>query len=231
MFKVLFITPPIRSELATPEVREYIQHKKYPLGILSIMTYVKKHVPDCNTKILRVVDDASFKNLPNELASYSPDIVGFPCFSYDLDLIYRVIQKSRTVLPHTHICCGGPHVSFFPKETISLPEVDSIILGDGEKPFLDLCLHLKNKIPLTNQHVYTKSDLQTNTRFTPYLDKNLDDLPISDITLLNDYLSFQKFLNKKFYWRPAHLLRYLLTVTKDELIRSMAVGSKVLFQN
>jgi hypothetical protein len=78
--KVLFCDPPISSKSGTFEVKEFIRHKKYSMGVLSIMTYLKKNMPDCQVKYIKVAEIENEEKYMDELTSYSPDIIGFPCY-------------------------------------------------------------------------------------------------------------------------------------------------------
>lgn len=195
--KVLFCDPPISSKSGTFEVKEFIKHKKYSIGVLSIMTYLKRQMPDCEVKYIKIPAIENEKDYINELRSYSPDIVGFPCYSLDFFMTYQLMKIMKKTFPQSHICCGGPHVNFFPEETLALPEVDSIVMGDGEKPFFELCNSLKEELPIKAEGVYTKESLKEKHVFEPYVYKDINTLPVPDIQLLDDYLSYTSFLTRK----------------------------------
>lgn len=118
-----------------------------PYGLISLAAYIRQyrnyevHILDC------VAEKISFNKLSYYLMELQPAIVGIGAFTYTF---YDVLQTSclvKKVLPDTHVCIGGPHVTLFPEETINHSVIDSLILGDGEISFVRLldCLAEKNK--------------------------------------------------------------------------------------
>ena len=57
---------------------------------------------------------------------------------------YRCIQIAKEVDPGIHVTVGGPHVGIFPQITLENSGCDSVIVGDGELPFLWLVNGLSN---------------------------------------------------------------------------------------
>jgi radical SAM superfamily enzyme YgiQ (UPF0313 family) len=70
-------------------------------------------------------------------------------------------------------------------------------MGDGERPFLDLYNNLPMEEPIKTEGVYTKDCLKEGHAFAPYIYKDINKLPIPDIKLLDDYLSYTSFLTHK----------------------------------
>ena len=60
--------------------------------------------------------------------------------SFTVSMIDVVIaaQNIRKIVPDTHICLGGHHPIAFPFEAASLPEFDSVVVGEGEIVFTEL---------------------------------------------------------------------------------------------
>jgi radical SAM superfamily enzyme YgiQ (UPF0313 family) len=64
-------------------------------------------------------------------------------------------------VPNAHLCLGGHHPIAFPFEAASLPEFDSIVVGEGEIVFAELVKAIENKKPFTDiVGVYTKESIQ-----------------------------------------------------------------------
>lgn len=69
-----------------------------------------------------------------DLALQEPDVVGFSCYIWNIELILPLISNLRKVCPQTAIILGGPEVSFdteFWLETY--PAIDYVIAGEGEE--------------------------------------------------------------------------------------------------
>ncbi len=69
-----------------------------------------------------------------DLARRRPDVVGFSCYIWNIELILPLIANLRKVSPRTVIVLGGPEVSFDTEYWLgTYPAVDYIIAGEGER--------------------------------------------------------------------------------------------------
>lgn len=72
-----------------------------------------------------------------------PDILGFGCYIWNIEMIKHLIPMVRQVLPACRLICGGPEVSYETEVFMQqLPMVDYVIRGEGEQSFLALLRHL-----------------------------------------------------------------------------------------
>jgi radical SAM superfamily enzyme YgiQ (UPF0313 family) len=168
--------------------------RKPPLGILSLGTYLKTHT-DYDVKLLDYQLEALQENdFVQLLRDYKPNVVGISVVSFQLQSAYKLTQVVKAILPAAHICWGGPHLSIYPRESLNLEGVDSILLGDGEIPFTKLCQHILDNSNVEDiQGIYTKRNMPANDElFHEYVLDDLNELPILDLTLLpyNKYRAF-----------------------------------------
>lgn len=195
-FKILLINPQYLHQLYTTTLDVHAaMERKPPLGILSIGTYLKRNT-DFEIRLLdNQLEVLKGEELAELIQEYQPDVVGITVVSFKLYPAYKVTQVVKQISPSTHVCWGGPHLSIFPKESLYLKGVDSIILGDGEVPFTKLCQNLSEGKDIEEiQGVYTlKNGTSQNSKFQDYVYKNLNDLPMPDITLLL-YRKYRTFL-------------------------------------
>jgi hypothetical protein len=63
------------------------------------------------------------------------DIVAFSCYIWNITQTLEVAKKIKEKNPNTIILLGGPEVSYEYENVIALPEIDYIIIGEGETPF------------------------------------------------------------------------------------------------
>ena len=71
-----------------------------------------------------------------------PDILGFSCYIWNIDMICEVARELRKVLPNTKFWAGGPEVSYDAKEFLKKnPCFDGVMVGEGEQTFLELLEH------------------------------------------------------------------------------------------
>ena len=183
---ILLINPPSENSLILPMDAKKVRNQghKPPLGILSIGSYLKKHL-QANIILL----DAQVRNMTvAEVIGYAervkPDVVGISTWT---DFWYDICTLSdgiKSVLPETHICLGGPHLSIYPKESLTRDCVDSIVVGDGETPFHHLIQQLKGKELTDITGLYFRKNIDTYEAFEPFVLKEPDRLPLSNRRLL-----------------------------------------------
>ena len=68
-----------------------------------------------------------------EIYKAQPDVIGFSCYIWNVDMIHKISKILRKVLPKVIIICGGPEVSFEVNKIMECNEaIDFIIMGEGE---------------------------------------------------------------------------------------------------
>lgn len=80
------------------------------------------------------------------LAEYSPDVIGFSCYLWNILLVKKVLPLVKAAF-HPFVVLGGPEVSFEPEPFLADPAVDCVIPGEGETAFDALISALEGKIP------------------------------------------------------------------------------------
>ncbi len=85
----------------------------------------------------------SFHQVLSAIYEVQADVVAFSCYIWNIDYIYRLCTAIKSVSPNTVIWLGGPEVSYDAKVVLSEhPEVDLVVLGEGEEPFYQLARHV-----------------------------------------------------------------------------------------
>ena len=168
--KILFLNPPDMNKVLEYTVdeksKEYIGMDNFgafpPLGILYVMAYLEKNAPhhklyfkDC------VAERGSHKDLIDYVNEIKPDIVAMTSFTVAMIDVCMAAQNIREIVPDAHICLGGHHPIAFPFEAASLPEFDSIVVGEGEVVFTELVKKIEDKKPFSDiLGVYTNESIQ-----------------------------------------------------------------------
>ena len=68
----------------------------------------------------------------DRITAENPDVVGFSCYIWNIDMIYELTALIRQRLPNCKIVLGGLEVSYNSTEVMSLhPEIDFVICGEG----------------------------------------------------------------------------------------------------
>ncbi|MBL7890529.1 MAG: DUF4080 domain-containing protein [Bacteroidia bacterium] len=85
----------------------------------------------------------TIKEDKEEVALYCSkyNIIAFSCYIWNITQTLEVVKKIKALNPSCKILLGGPEVSYDWKEVIALPEVDYIIVGEGEIPFTEFIEH------------------------------------------------------------------------------------------
>jgi len=88
-------------------------------------------------------------NITSDLFSRNPDVVGFSCYIWNIEETIVVINMLKKIKPELKIVLGGPEVSYDTDYWMErLPEVDFIVMGEGEETFD----HLLTEISSTQKY-------------------------------------------------------------------------------
>lgn len=134
--KILLINPPRFNQLVGIVPGELQKHRgaSPPLGLLYLASYIREHTP----YLVEVIDaqplEWSYDKLEQEISGRTFDFCGITAMTFTLLDVIKTCHIVRKVRPEAKIILGGPHAHLFPKETLSLPDVDFLIMGEGEIP-------------------------------------------------------------------------------------------------
>lgn len=82
-------------------------------------------------------------NIVSDLVRRNPDVLGFSCYIWNIEETIRVIGILKKIKPTLRIVLGGPEVSYDTSYWMErVPEVDFIVMGEGEETFLHLLREL-----------------------------------------------------------------------------------------
>jgi len=77
--------------------------------------------------------------LADEMQAFKPAIVGFTSVTMTFDTAMAVVRDAKAIDPAVKTVMGGPHVTFRAEATLKEnPELDVIILGEGEETIVEL---------------------------------------------------------------------------------------------
>ncbi|KUP08903.1 Fe-S oxidoreductase [Bacillus coahuilensis m2-6] len=85
-------------------------------------------------------------NIVTDLFHKQPDVLGFSCYIWNIEEIIRVISMIKKLCPNVIIVLGGPEVTYDVNYWLErIPDVDYIIIGEGELSFKQLLNAIKNQ--------------------------------------------------------------------------------------
>jgi len=185
-----------------------------PLGLLYIARYLNEK--GINTKVYNADYEAGFifresdidkrhqhlKNLYNPnfeawkavrqiIRKHSPDIVGITTTTSSYISALNVAKIVKEEMPHTKIILGGSHVTALPQEAASQPEIDAVVIGEGEQTMLEIAQGRKYKDIKGLCFKHRKRIIKTQCR---ELIKDIDTLPFP---MLEDMI-FEKTRKRTF---------------------------------
>jgi anaerobic magnesium-protoporphyrin IX monomethyl ester cyclase len=107
-----------------------------PLGLVSIGTVIKE-----TGYPVRIIDFNHYRgDFSSELHQFRPRIVGIGGTTPTRMKSFDIARKVKRELPGTVVVYGGVHATFTAREVLEkIPEIDYIIMGEGEIPFRELC--------------------------------------------------------------------------------------------
>ena len=122
-----------------------------PIGLSYLAGYLTAYT-DHDVSILdAVAERLDYAQIQERLLEVKPEIVGTTIFTptfYDNLVLAKLVKK---ILPDCYVCVGGvQHVRMFAKETLSHPDIDFVVRGEGEEIFADLIDALEKGRPLSS---------------------------------------------------------------------------------
>lgn len=82
-------------------------------------------------------------NIVSDLYQKEPDLIGFSCYIWNIEETITVVSMLKKINPQLTIVLGGPEVSYDTEYWMNrIPEVDFIVMGEGEETFHHLLQEL-----------------------------------------------------------------------------------------
>ncbi|MBO1514446.1 B12-binding domain-containing radical SAM protein [Metabacillus bambusae] len=112
---------------------------KYIHTSLSIR-YLKAYAaPEYDIELAEYTIKDPSMNIVTDLYSKKPEILGFSCYIWNIEETIKVIKMMKKINPSLIIVLGGPEVTYDTREWMeTIPEVDFIMIGEGEQSFKQL---------------------------------------------------------------------------------------------
>ncbi|WML49460.1 B12-binding domain-containing radical SAM protein [Neobacillus sp. PS3-34] len=102
--------------------------------------YLKAYAaPEFNIKIKEYTIKDPVMNIVSDLIQQKPDVIGFSCYIWNIEETIKVINIIKKIDSSIQIVLGGPEVTYDTAEWMEkIPEVDFIVVGEGEATFKQL---------------------------------------------------------------------------------------------
>ncbi len=110
------------------------KHIHKSLAPWCLKAYCEAQTPALPVAILECTINELFEDILAQIVAYQPQICGFSCYIWNIELVSKLSHSLSILLPHCKQVLGGPEVSF---EAPSWG--DYCIQGSGEHAFYTLC--------------------------------------------------------------------------------------------
>lgn len=153
----------IFPSLALLQLAAWIRHNDFPVQLIDL--HAENLYP---------------KDAADRVRDYDPHIVALTAKTLGWPAVIEIAQMVRATCPKALIVVGGPHLSIYPKESLTWDCFDMAVVGDGEDVLLDICEHVESgsaldEIPGTMVRTKDGSVKQNPGRPVP---KDIDKFPI-----------------------------------------------------
>jgi tetratricopeptide (TPR) repeat protein/radical SAM superfamily enzyme YgiQ (UPF0313 family) len=159
--RIMLIQPPIHKIPAPDEEEFHAEDGGRPVqsthkitgdstrasyGLLSIAAQILesgRKVLVCNISI------SAWRDVEKLIRYIDVDLIGITCMTFNLHGVASLAQLLREVHPNSHIVVGGSHPTALPAETLKhYQEIDTVVVGEGEQPFLEIIERLESNQPV-----------------------------------------------------------------------------------
>jgi len=173
-----------------------------PLGPLAISSYLKKHIPGINTKLLdfnielNALDAFSYQSFKEYFENYfsntdefnDTEIFGISClFSPSYQSLIDIAQIIKRIYKNAVVMAGGNIPTNMYKEIYKMDRtsIDYICYGEAELPLLNFLKAEDKKKYVANSTSWITYEKSLKENFKPAHDfiQNLDEIPLYDYDL------------------------------------------------
>jgi len=167
----------------------------FPLGLMYLASSLRRHSDAYEIEIYDMrLRGQDYTALRTRVTRFKPDIVGLSAITMEAPCLYRAAYEIRQTGFDGSIIAGGPHPSAFPQETLACPDIDYIVMGEGEETFIELIDKL-----LTGESLDSVAGIALQEKDEPWIAptrayiEDLDALPFPawDLVDLDEYAGYK----------------------------------------
>jgi len=195
--------------LLRPAAENKSMARVVPLGLLAIGSVLKRAGHEVNIVDLRI-SLAPDDELRAVLAEFEPEAVGIGIMTIESRYGFQLAETVKQLRPGMPVILGGPHCKHEPKYILNNPNIDIIVVGEGDVTAVELFNALANKKDLAGvAGLAFRRDGEYFMTPSRAVIRNLDDYP-QDYTLLD----LERYFNYKssFDFFPTYRHRRFLPI-------------------
>lgn len=171
-----------------------------PVGLMAIASYAERSEISQHLKIKVVDSSIDYKNtqeLKELIADFAPDMVGLRCLQWYTEQFHWILNHIKQSYPKVITIAGGPYPNGSPKDVMKNdPNLDMVVVGEGEETFLDLLKAYIFKNSIKNVRGIFCRDVNNEIVFTGDRPQNpnIDELGFPNWEKL-DFRSYEKIMS------------------------------------
>ena len=141
--RLLLINPAEREFLRAnlPLEIERVRGNNPPISLLEVAAAAR----DWGGAEVKLIDAQAQLLTSQQVAvmakDFRPDLIGLSAVSFTMPSVLAQVKACKRELPEVPVWLGGLQPYLYPSETLALPEIDGLVLGEGEYPIAALCQH------------------------------------------------------------------------------------------
>jgi len=208
--KVMFIKPPS----ILPDNWKGIYSITLPLGICYLSSMIKndyevvaldaliegwKSVNEFTTpkgKKVKILG-LNFDEIEKRIEKESPNVVGITALSVDAQSAYKVAEIAKSVNPNISVVMGGSHATCAPNLVLGNPNIDYVVMGEGEYTIVEFLKTLEDKDNMSKVKgvAWKKNNSIVINERRPLITE-LDKLPFPDRSIfpIEEYFKASKYM-------------------------------------
>lgn len=115
-----------------------------PLGLASLAA-VARQAGHCVSAVEGIFL-GNPRHIAESVAATNPDVIGTTTVTQDRLAAIETIRQMRLACPEAFILVGGSHFTHSAADALrSIPAIDAVVMGEGERTFLELLDHLPGR--------------------------------------------------------------------------------------
>lgn len=169
MILLMTTAPPVKSPWGVPG-------KLPPLGLAFVAASLEQAGYQAT-----ILDNYNLKKpieeVKQELKRFEPDIVGITCGSVTYRRCIETAKAVKEVLPYCKVVVGGWQPTYMPESLLQYPEIDYLVMGEGEQAMVKLADSLteRKKSAISNipgiAYMNEENIIKTDPTFLQELDQ------------------------------------------------------------
>lgn len=134
------------------------------------------------------------EDIMGDIYRKKPDIIGFSCYIWNINMIYDLARELRKILPKVKIWLGGPEVSFDANMVLENHSyIDGVMVGEGEETFhqlLEVYVDKKGILGDVLGITYREAEAIYSTGCRPPMDLSKVPFPYHDLGIFENKIVY-----------------------------------------